>query len=193
MRMHVLTVISHPNPKSFTHAVVDRFHDGLQHAGHSFEQADLHAEGFDPLWSMADYNQFNEIDLPKDVLQEQERIERSDAVCMAFPLYWFGMPAMLKGWVDRVWTFGWAYDQVGDHDKSLLRDRTGIMLIPAGGNPDHWTPHGLDQAMEVIWKTGTMGYFGLSNKHIHFLNGSEGSDARRKGILQKAFEIGAAL
>lgn len=191
--MRILTIVSHPNPNSFTHALVERFHDGARQAGHVSELADLHAEGFDPRWSMADLAQFDDGDLPDDVLAEQARIERSDVVCMAFPLYWFGMPAMLKGWVDRVWTYGWAYDQVGDHDKSLLRDRIGVMLIPAGGNPEHWTPYGLGEAMDSIWRVGTMGYFGLSDKRIHVLNGSEGSDGRRKALLQRAYDIGAAL
>ena len=52
--MHVLTVLDHPNPASFSAAAAQRFNAGAEAAGHSVELADLHAEGFDPLWSMAD-------------------------------------------------------------------------------------------------------------------------------------------
>lgn len=191
--MHVLVVISHPNPRSFTHALVERFCDGARDAGHTVEIADLHAEGFDPRWSVADLSQFEGGPLPSDVLAEQARIERCGALCMAFPLFWFAMPAMLKGWVDRVWTYGWAYDQVGDPHRSLLRDRVGVMLVPAGGNPENWRPHKLEEAMHVLWETGTMGYFGLTDKRIHILPGSEGSLARREGLLRRAFDAGATL
>lgn len=106
--------------------------------GGSFEYADLHAEGFHPLWSEADADQFETNVVPPDILSEQNRVARADTICLVFPLFWFSMPAMMKGWMDRVWTYGWAYDQVNDPTKSLQRARRGVMLVPAGGNPHKW-------------------------------------------------------
>lgn len=153
--------------------------------------ADLHAEGFNPVWTMADQTQGQTP--PDDILPEQARIERCDAICFVFPLYWYGMPAMTKGWMDRVWTYGWAYDQVGDPNRSLLRNRIGVMLIPAGGNPDNWAPYGFEKAIRTQFETGIMGYFGLADKRVHFLNGSEGSAPRRDGLLQRAHQVGLTL
>lgn len=189
--MRVLVVIDHPNPGSFTHAIAERFGAGAEAAGHLVEVADLHAEGFSPVWSMADQDQG--ATPPEDILPEQARIERCDALCLVFPVYWYGMPAMMKGWVDRVWTYGWAYDQVGDPNASLLKDRIGVMLIPAGGNPANWEPYGFEPAMRTAFETGIMGYFGLTDKRVHFLNGSEGSEPRRDALLQRAFEVGRTL
>lgn len=184
--MHILTVISHPNPASFTHAIATAFIAGAEEAGHTAEIADLHAEGFDPRWTMPDFDQFNGGVSPPDVLAEQARIERSDALCLVFPLYWYGMPAMMKGWADRVWSYGWAYDQIVDPNLSVQRARTGVFLVPAGGNPNNWTPYGFKEAINTLWSQGLMGYFGLSDKRIHLLNGSEGSEARRAGLLDRA-------
>jgi NAD(P)H dehydrogenase (quinone) len=117
--MHVLTILDHPNPTSFSAAVARHFIAGVKAAGHSAELADLHAEGFDPRWSMADIEGDDGAAMPADVLNEQTRIARADAICLVFPLYWWGMPAMTKGWVDRVWTWGWAYDQLDDPERSL--------------------------------------------------------------------------
>ena len=122
--MHVLTILDHPSSASFSAAVAHRFMEGAETAGHSVELADLHAEGFDPRWSMADIDRDDSTTTPTDVKGEQERIERADAICLVFPLYWWGMPSMTKGWVDRVWSWGWAYDQLADPDKSLQRPRT---------------------------------------------------------------------
>ena len=191
--MHVLIVIDHPDQGSFTHAIAVRFADGLAAADHSSELADLHAEGFNPIWSAADVAHGADAPVPDDILVEQARIERCDAIAFVFPLFWFSMPAMTKGWIDRVFTYGWAYDQVGNPNQSLLKDRIGVMVIPSGGKVSNWNQHGLTRSMETLWQTGMMGYFGLNDKRIHFLNGSEGSDARRATLLSRAYEIGTDL
>ena len=108
--MHVLTVLDHPNPNSFSHAVAAQFTAGAEEAGHTTELGDLHAEGFDPLWNMIDAND----GITPQIAGERARIERADAICLVFPLFWWGMPSMMKGWVDRVWGWGWAYDQLDD-------------------------------------------------------------------------------
>lgn len=191
--MHVLTVLSHPDPASLSHALAERFIAGAEAAGHSVETADLHAEGFDPRWTLADNAQFEGRPMPDDVLAEQARIERAEAFCLVFPLFWWGMPAMLKGWLDRVWSLGWAYDDVDDPDRSLLPKRTCVMLIPAGASPQSMAPHGYEQAMDAIWRTGTLGYLGMADKRIHMLHGSLGSPERRAGHLDTAYRAGREI
>lgn len=189
--MHILVVISHPDQRSLSHAIAAKFEAGAIKAGHTCEVADLHAEGFDPRWSLEDIEQDTTGIAPKDILSEQARIDRCDVVCMVFPLFWFGMPAMLKGWLERAWSWGWAYDQLVDHNQSLQRDREAILLVPAGANPDKWPPYRkIEQAMTDIWCTGTLGYFGFKKKTVHYLNGSTGSASRRAALLAKAYQAG---
>ncbi|MEO1495283.1 MAG: NAD(P)H-dependent oxidoreductase [Pseudomonadota bacterium] len=191
--MHVLSVLCHHRTDSLSHALADRFAAGCREAGHSVEIADLHAEGFCPVWQPEDDAQFDDAPMPSDVLAEQARIERCDAMALIFPLWWWGMPAMLKGWVDRVWSWGWAYDQTDDPTRSLLRDRTCVMLIPAGASPQTMAPYGYETAMDAIWRTGTLGYFGMVEKRIHILHGSGGSVARRQGHLDTAHRAGLTI
>ena len=106
--MHVLTVLDHPDPDSFSTSVAQQFINGATAAGHTVELADLHAEGFDPRWSMANIEGEASATTLPDVAKEQQRIARADAICLVFPLFWWGMPSMTKGWVDRVWSWGWA-------------------------------------------------------------------------------------
>ena len=75
--MHVLTILDHPNPASFSAAVAQQCMDGARAAGHSVELADLHAEGFDPRWSMADIEREADATTLPDVAKEQERIARA--------------------------------------------------------------------------------------------------------------------
>ena len=189
--MHVLCVIDHPEPGSFSHQIAARFAEGLAQAGHSHEVADLHAEGFDPRWTAADAAVFRGAAVPGDVAAEQERIERADALTLIFPLFWYGMPAMTKGWFDRVWSFGWAYDQVDDPGASLQRPRRALMLIPAGGRPEDWHPKGVDKDIARVWRDGMLGLFGMANADIRLLTGAAVEpEARRDAILTEAFEAG---
>ena len=131
--MHVLTVLDHPNPSSLSAALAKQFMEGAIRAGHSVELADLHAEGFDPRWSLQDI-EADEGGAPKpsDVTAEQDRIAKADAICLVFPLFWWGMPAMTKGWIDRVWAWDWAYNQLDDPERSLQRARTGVFACSGG-------------------------------------------------------------
>ena len=191
--MHVLTILDHPDPASFSAAAARRFIAGAEAAGHTAELADLHAEGFDPRWTMADIEADGGADVPADVLREQARIARADAICLVFPLFWWGMPAMTKGWVDRIWSWGWAYDQLDDPEKSLQRPRTGILLIPAGARSDEMEEKGYTASLETAWIKGTFGYFGFTRRELVLLAGATGSAPRRDALLQKAYEAGHAL
>lgn len=191
--MHVLTILDHPEPSSFSAAAAHCFNEGARAAGHSVELADLHAEGFDPRWSRADIAGEKTGSPPADVAREQQRVAGADAICLVFPLYWWGMPAMTKGWIDRVWTWGWAYDQLDDPEMSLQRPRTGVLLVPAGANSDEMEQEGYRGALEKAWIDGTFGYFGFARRRLEILNGATGSEARRKALLDRAHQIGMDL
>lgn len=191
--MHVLTIVDHPDPNSFTVAAAGKFMEGARAAGHTTEFGDLHAEGFDPRWSMADIEGGSNGTASPDIVVEQERIARADAICLAFPLFWWGMPSMLKGWVDRVWSWGWAYDQLADPDKSLQRSRTGVLLVPAGARSDEMDDAGYQGALEISWISGTFGYFGFAPRKLEVLHGSTGSEQRRKALLERSYTIGLTL
>ena len=192
--MHVLTILDQPNPASFSHAVAARFMDGVKAAGHTAELADLHAEGFHPVWQMADFEADFENSpdaAPGDVRAEQARIERADALAMVFPLWWWGMPSMLKGWMDRVFAWGWAYDQLDDPTPagSMLRERPCVLLVPAGAAPDEMEAKGYRRSIETLWLEGTLGYFGLRTE-LRLLYGSTGKPFRREAHLETAYRAG---
>ncbi|WP_300038903.1 NAD(P)H-dependent oxidoreductase [uncultured Roseobacter sp.] len=191
--MHVLTVLDHPQPASFSAAVAEKFNAGAETAGHTTELADLHAEGFDPRWTRADIAADSGAPVPQDILAEQTRINRADAICMVFPLFWWGMPAMTKGWVDRVWSWGWAYDQLNDPEASLQRPRTGVLLVPAGARSTEIRELGHHAALETAWMSGTFGYFGFTQRQLKLLCGSKGSEARRAALLEDAWQTGHSL
>jgi NAD(P)H dehydrogenase (quinone) len=110
-RMKILVVVVHPRPSSLTHAVARTFAEALEARGHAAVWADLHAEGFDPVLREADEPDWNHPAkaYSPEVRAEMARIEAAEATVVVFPVWWWSMPAMLKGWIERVWNNGWAY------------------------------------------------------------------------------------
>ncbi|CEE37438.1 flavodoxin family protein [Xanthomonas citri pv. citri] len=156
--MHALIVVSHPEPGSLTHRVAAEIAKSIADAGaaHTFEVADLAAEGFDPRYNPADLALFrNQGQPPADVLAEQTRIERADALVLVFPVYWWSFPATLKGWIDRVFTGGWAYSETSGG--LLKRLPVHLVAIGASGKPTY-DKHGYATAMKTQIEHGIFGY-----------------------------------
>ena len=105
--MHSLIVIAHPEPGSLTHAIAHRIGDAISGADsrNTVAYADLIAEGFDPRFNRHDQALFRGTGaVPADVAAEHARLDASDALVLVYPLYWWSLPAVLKGWIDRVFT-----------------------------------------------------------------------------------------
>jgi NAD(P)H dehydrogenase (quinone) len=162
--MHALIVISHPNRDSLTHAVAESIADGLNASGgaHTVEIADLDAEGFDPRFTRTDLAvHLRKAPPSADVLAEQARLDRADALVLVYPVYWWSMPALLKGWIDRVFSNGWAYDEGPDGATAKKLQRLSVHLIAIGGaDMRTYARHGYFGAMKMQIDRGIFGYCG---------------------------------
>ena len=188
--MLVLAVYCHPDHGSFCGAVLERFVAGAEAAGHTVEVADLYCEGFDPVMSLCDLQQFDGVPMPPDVLAEQARVEQADALCFVFPLWWWSLPAMLKGWLDRVFSAGWAYRWEHDPQGSLLDPRPCTMLVTAGASKKMTAQHGYDDKIELLWRRGVLDYCGVSTASIHLLLDSAWDADKRIEHLETAYRAG---
>jgi NAD(P)H dehydrogenase (quinone) len=168
--VHVLVVFCHPSRVSFCGSVLERFTAGLSTAGHTHEVADLYAEGFDPVFAVGDYVQFEGGRMPADVLAEQGRVDRCDALAFVSPVWWLSLPAMLKGWFDRVWSNGWAYRWAHDPEGSLLAQRPFVFVLAAAGSRRTWTRFGYDAALDATLRIGLLGWCGASESTVAVLH-----------------------
>src|SRR5271169_6797345 len=108
MRVHV--VFAHPSPASFAAAVRDRVVSALVAQGHDVDELDLYAAGFDPVLTPAEWAAHVQGAAHlTGAGSEAERLRKADALVLVFPTWWFGLPAILKGWFDRVWAPGVAF------------------------------------------------------------------------------------
>ncbi len=162
--MHWLIVLAHPDPDSLTHAVARAFADGLSQGDPdaTFEFADLAAEGFDPRFTANDQAVALRRAAPgADVRAEQDRLERADALVLVYPVFWWSFPALLKGWIDRVLTNGWAYDEVDGQPLRKRLQHLPVHLVALGGaDLRTYARHGYFGAMKTQIDHGIFDYCG---------------------------------
>lgn len=190
--MHALIVTAHPLPQSFTHAVARRLGDGVEEAGHTAEIADLAREGFDPRFTATDIARFlQQGPADADVLAEQARIDRADALVLVYPVYWWSMPGLLKGWIDRVFSQGWAYQEREGRDERRL-GRLAVHLLAIGGaDMRTYARHGYFGAMRTQIDHGIFEYCGARVSTSELLAPLGGEAPTRH--LATAFDIGRRL
>ncbi|PVZ41219.1 NAD(P)H-dependent oxidoreductase [Pseudomonas sp. CC120222-01a] len=193
--MHALIVVAHHDPDSLTHRVAATIaeHVSSYESQHTCEIADLAKEGFDPRFTASDRDTYHRVaPVAPDIVAQQQRIDNADALVLVFPVYWWSMPALLKGWIDRVFCNGWAFDfGVENPESSKLRDlRVHLVALGASG-AEAYARHGYDQAMNTQIEHGIFGYCGAQIVSSRLLGESESGTAGAH--LLTAAEIGRSL
>ena len=162
--MRTLIVFSHPDKTSLTHAVAERIVEAVrtEDPAHEVEIADLAAAGFDPRWSAADIAAYRkEAPAPADVAAEQARLNQTDTLVLVYPVYWWSMPGQLKGWIDRVFNNGWAYDERPDGSVAKLLGRLKVRLVAIGAADEGvYQRHGYAESMRIQIDHGMFDYCG---------------------------------
>ena len=134
--MNFLLVYAHPRPDSFCHALKETAVAALRSNGHTVDVLDLYAEGFRAELSAqerADYHTpgANIVGIEDHVA----RLKAADALVFVYPTWWYGQPAILKGWFDRVWAPGVVFDINGGVIKPLLTNVRAIHVVSTMGAP----------------------------------------------------------
>jgi len=102
--VNILVVYCHPVAESFSAAIRDTAVEALQEAGHQVRLLDLYADGFDPVMGCDERRAYHTRDLNEaPVADHLALLRESDGLLFVYPTWWYGLPAMLKGWLDRVW------------------------------------------------------------------------------------------
>lgn len=188
--MKTLLVLAHPRRNSLTGQAADAFAAAALAKGHEIEFADLVAEGFDPVLREADEPDW---DNPKkiyspEVQGEMARVERNDATVMIFPVWWWSVPAVLKGWIDRVWNQGWAYGGGAKFPQSRA-----WMIGIAGGDLALYQKRRYDEAMSIGLDTGILDYCGVKERRLELLYDATAGGENPARLLAEARALGDAF
>ena len=246
--MKVLIVFAHPNPMSFTKAILDNFVKGLKEAGHQYEILDLYREKFNPIFQDMDFSFFVDQDIPqdlfqqmnlremivklaggpikrfiaklyiknktdyeliklihsqkpKDVLVHQKKVAEADVLVFITQVFWMHFPALVKGWMERVLTYGFAYKLnekgwKGDPEGRipLLKIKKAVIMHPTFFNEKVYQEKGFKAAMEKTIDDWSLKYPGIENvDHIYFHAILSVSPETRKKYLEIAYLKGKEL
>jgi NAD(P)H dehydrogenase (quinone) len=170
-----LIVTAHPDLNSLTHHVAKQLHNALTRQGILNEVADLAAESFDPRFTRDDRSSYQQATpSPVDVLVEQERIDRVGHLVLVFPVYWWSMPALLKGWIDRVFVNGWAFEQPEGSPLKPKLGRLSIHLVPiAGSDAGTYERHGYRASISTQIEHGVIDFCGAKRGSTTYFYDSE--------------------
>jgi NAD(P)H dehydrogenase (quinone) len=171
MTRTVLVVHAHPDRRSLTHQLATTARHALAERGHRVLETDLYAARWKAVFDGDDF--LDRLDPDKlsfvgesghafatgtqtaDVAAEQDKLRAADAVILQFPLWWFGFPAILKGWVDRVFAYGFAYGYRGAgnahrYGEGALAGKRAVLSVTVGGPEEDYGPRGINGPLEHV-------------------------------------------
>lgn len=197
----VLIVHAHPERTSVTYQLAESAAKRLQAQGHEVMQSDLYDMGWKAVFDGQDFPQranrhrlsfieesghaFSNGCQTPDVEEEQRKILAADALILVFPLWWYSMPAIMKGWVDRVWAFGLAYGYRGAgnayrYGEGGFAGKRALLAVSVGGPEIDYSPRGINGPLEQLLfpiTHGTLFFPGMQVLPSFAVYGAAGIDA----------------
>jgi NAD(P)H dehydrogenase (quinone) len=184
--MNHLIVYAHPRKGSFNHAILETAVGGLQQKGHEVVVRDLYAIGFQPALSSSEI--IGGID--EDVTREQEHLKWADVITFIYPIWWTGLPAMMKGYIDRVFSYGFAYKYVNGVQMGLLKGKKVVIINTQGKSHAEYAASGMDHALRLTSDKGIFEYCGLDIiYHLFFESLLSSDETTRKAWLEQISDM----
>ena len=184
--MKYLILYAHPNPKSFNHAILETVQAELQKAGRAVSVRDLYAQNFNPVLSANDLAGMMQGQLQPEVKAEQEFVGSADVIVVIYPLWWAGMPAILKGYIDRVFTEGFAYRINGPDLEGLLKSKKVLLITTTGAPQEMYEASGMFKSMAQTTGEGIFQFTGMELiEHKYFCAIPYLTDEDRKKMLEE--------
>lgn len=194
--MNHLIVFAHPHAESFNHAILNAAVEALQSNGHEVSVRDLNQLRFNPVLTTEDTAALREGNIPADIKTEQEFLAKADVVTFIYPIWWTGLPAILKGYVDRVFSYGFAYqyNAEGGIDK-LLAGKKGLLVNTYGTPGEIYESIGMNASLKQTSGGGIFEFSGIEVVDHLLFGGVTSPDANeaRKNMLDQVKQTFTAL
>lgn len=188
--MEILIIYAHPNPRSFNKAILDTLDSTLREQGHTTHIHDLYQMEFHPVLDGEDLLRNWRGELAEDTRNEQDALRSAQGLAFVYPIWWFGPPAILKGWIDRVLTrkFAFDFDQAGM--KGLLHHERALIINTLGGDADTYQRKRWSELLERPMVEGVLRACGVQQvAHHAFYRVPSVSHAERQSMLAEVQEL----
>ena len=172
--MKHLVVYAHPHPESFNYSIMETTVQTLENKGHEVVVRDLYTLDFQPVLKPEDTDAMKSGHIPDDIKTEQEFITQSDVITFIYPIWWAGLPAIIKGYVDRVFSYGFAYAYGEEGIIQLLKGKKGLIINTHGAPKEMYDKIGMTAGLKVTSDVGIFEFTGIEPiDHLLFGDVSE--------------------
>jgi NAD(P)H dehydrogenase (quinone) len=184
--MKYLIIYTHPSPKSFNHAILETISEELKKKKKEFKVRDLYKMGFNPILSTKELSASQNGAVPQDIKKEQNYINKADTIIFIFPIWWSAMPAMLKGYIDRVFSLKFAYDITEDSVIGLLKGKKAFIVTTTGASKEEYEKMGAFKMMKMAMDMAIFEFSGMKViGHKYFSSVPYVSQQDRKKMLKE--------
>ncbi|MBI5241020.1 MAG: NAD(P)H-dependent oxidoreductase [Elusimicrobia bacterium] len=159
--MRHLVLYCHPDPKSLNHAIFEAVVEELRGLGHEVVERDLYQTGFSPILRSVDLARLAAGEIPEDIQAEQDEIRAADCLVFIFPIWWTGMPAMLKGYIDRVFSPGFAFSVAAEGPQGLLAGKRALVFNTTAFPETFYRQAGLAESLDANLAGGILRFCGV--------------------------------
>ncbi|KRE53581.1 NAD(P)H-dependent oxidoreductase [Paenibacillus sp. Soil522] len=192
--MKHLIVYAHPHPESFNHAILETTVQALKKKGHEVTVRDLYDIDFQPVLKPQDTAAMKAGQTPADIKTEQQFIEQADTITFIYPIWWTGLPAILKGYVDRVFSYGFAYAYGAEGIDKLLKGKKGLIINTHGMPKEIYDQIGMTAGLKITSDTGIFEFTGIEPvAHLLFGSVPSAGEAALKDILKQVEDTVASV
>lgn len=186
--MKIIQILAHPKPGSFNHVIAETVRQTLVGGGHSVIQHDLYLEKFDPVLITEEITAKYD-DLPQNIKNFIDEIKEAEGLVFVHPDWWSGPPAILRGWIDRVFRQGFAYRFTEKGPIPLLGDKT-VQIFVTANSPEHVIRDVYGVPIEKFWRQIVFGLCGAKSVgYKHFTEVILSDLPKRQGWLREVEEI----
>lgn len=161
--MNHLIIIAHPNQQSFNYAILQQVINASKQQQVNVNVRDLYSLNINPILSRQELNASYQGIVPQQIQQEQKFITQADLITLIYPLWWMGFPAILKGYLDRVLTHGFAYKTEGEISQGLIHGKKMQQFITLGSNLTQYQSLGWDKSLDDCLINGLFNYCGITD------------------------------
>ena len=170
--MNHLIIYAHPNPNSLSHAYLEVMKEQTRANGHNVIVRDLYQMNFKPVDYAADFEKSRRGEYPEEILTEQEFLQKADLISLIYPVWWGSMPAIMKGYFDRVFTRGFAFDYHPEKGLlKLMKGKKALVINNMGDSRKHSDQSGMTDSILNFIRSGVFGFCGIETvDHMLFGN-----------------------
>ncbi|WP_243291908.1 NAD(P)H-dependent oxidoreductase [Bacillus sp. FJAT-47783] len=188
--MKTLIIVAHPSPSSFNKSIVETCIQKLEEKNHEIRVRDLYEMSFNPVLKEDSFTVPQQEKAPSTVREEQEHINWAENLIFIFPTWWGGMPAILKGYFDRVFTNGFAFEFQDEGSEGLLTHKKALIFQTTANPKDKLKSLQLITAIETIIDVGILQFCGIETiAHKFFYSVPYIDDQSRKDMLKEVEDI----